>query len=44
VFGMSRQVPSPYRGVQSTVRDRRVDRKFKPLVFRQFQPGVDTLA
>jgi hypothetical protein len=41
VFGMSRQVPSPYRGVQSTVRDRRVDRKFKSQVLRQIQTGAD---
>jgi hypothetical protein len=42
VFGMSRHVASPSRGVQSTVRNRRVDRKFKPRVLRQIQTGADT--
>ena len=41
VFGMSRHVASPSRGVQSTVRNRRVDRKFKPRVLRQIQTGAD---
>jgi hypothetical protein len=39
---MSRHVASPSRGVQSTVRNRRVDRKFKPRVLRQIQTGADT--
>ena len=38
---MSRHVASPSRGVQSTVRNRRVDRKFKPRVLRQIQTGAD---
>jgi hypothetical protein len=38
---MSRHVASPSRGVQSTVRNRRVDRKFKPRVLRQIQTGAE---
>src|SRR5262249_30966561 len=42
VFGMSRHAASPSRGVQSTVRNRRVDRKLKPRVLRQIQTGADS--